>query len=71
MLHKLILLTFITTSVVAQQESTRFSLKEAAEFAIQNNYLGKNAARDVEIAELQKMANNVYRASTSQCNPQL
>lgn len=54
MLHKLILLTFITTSVVAQQESTRFSLKEAAEFAIQNNYLGKNAARDVEIAELQK-----------------
>ena len=54
MLHKLILFLFITTSVVAQQERTRFSLREAAEFAIQNNYLGKNAARDVEIAKLQK-----------------
>ena len=54
MLHKLILFLFITTSVFSQQETTQFSLKEAAEFAIQNNYLGKNAARDVEIAKLQK-----------------
>ena len=43
MLHKLILFLFITTSVFSQQETTQFSLKEAAEFAIQNNYLGKNA----------------------------
>lgn len=54
MLHKLTLFLFISTSVFSQQETTRFSLKEAAEFAIQNNYLGKNAARDVEIAKLQK-----------------
>ncbi|CAI8185790.1 MAG: Uncharacterised protein [Formosa sp. Hel1_33_131] len=54
MLHKLTLFLFISTSVFSQQETTRFSLKEAAEFAIQNNYLGKNAARNVEIAKLQK-----------------
>ena len=38
----------------SQQETTQFSLKEAVEFALQNNYMGKNAARDVEIAKLQK-----------------
>ena len=54
MLHKLTLFLFITTSVFSQQDISRFSLKEAVDFAIQNNSISKNAARDVEIARLQK-----------------
>ena len=54
MLPKFILFLLITTSVFSQQEISRFSLKEAVDFALQNNYISKNAARDVEIAKLQK-----------------
>jgi outer membrane protein TolC len=54
MLHKLTLFLLISTSVFSQQEISRFSLKEAVDFAIQNNSISKNAARDVEIAKLQK-----------------
>ena len=54
MLPKLTLFLLITTSVFSQQEISRFSLKEAVDFALQNNSISKNAARDVEIAKLQK-----------------
>jgi len=54
MLPKFILFLLITTSVFSQPEMSRFSLKEAVDFALQNNSLSKNAARDVEIAKLQK-----------------
>jgi outer membrane protein TolC len=54
MLTKLTLFLLITTSVFSQQEISRFSLKEAIDFAIRNNSLSKNAARDVKIAKLQK-----------------
>ena len=54
MLHKLTLFLLISTSVFSQQEISRFSLKEAVDFALQNNSISKNAARDVEIAKLQK-----------------
>ena len=54
MLPKFILFFVITTSVFSQQEVSQFSLKEAVDFALQNNSLSKNAARDVEIAKLQK-----------------
>lgn len=54
MLPKFILFLLITTSVFSQQEMSQFSLKEAVDFALQNNYLSKNATRDVEIAKLQK-----------------
>ena len=54
MLPKFILFLLITSSVFSQQEISRFSLKEAVDFALQNNSISKNAARDVEIAKLQK-----------------
>ena len=54
MLHKLTLFLLISTSVFSQQEIYRFSLKEAVDFALENNSISKNAARDVEIAKLQK-----------------
>jgi outer membrane protein TolC len=54
MLPKFILFLFITASVFSQQEITQLSLKEAVDFALQNNSISKNAARDVEIAKLQK-----------------
>ena len=54
MLHKLTLFLFITTSVFSQEKPMQFSLVEAVEFALENNYKGINAARDVEIAKLQK-----------------
>jgi len=54
MLHKLALFLFITTAVFSQEKPTQFSLVEAVEFALENNYKGLNAARDVEIAKLQK-----------------
>ena len=54
MLHKLTLFLLISTSVFSQQEISRFSLKEAVDFALENNSISKNAARDVEIAKLQK-----------------
>ena len=54
MLHKLALFLFITTSVFSQEKPAQFSLVEAVEFALENNYKGLNAARDVEIAKLQK-----------------
>jgi len=54
MLPKFILFLLITTSVFSQPEMSRFSLKEAVDFALQNNSLSQNAARDVEIAKLQK-----------------
>jgi outer membrane protein TolC len=54
MLPKFIIFLFITTSVFSQQEITQLSLKEAVDFALQNNSISKNAARDVEIAKLQK-----------------
>ncbi|MDC1472431.1 TolC family protein [Flavobacteriaceae bacterium] len=54
MLHKLALFLFVTTSVFSQDKPTQFSLVEAVEFALENNYKGLNAARDVEIAKLQK-----------------
>lgn len=54
MLHKLILFLLITTSLFSQQETSQFSLKEAVQFAVQNNSMSKNAARDIEIAKLQK-----------------
>ena len=54
MFPKFILFFVITTSVFSQQEIKQLSLKEAVDFALQNNSLSKNAARDVEIAKLQK-----------------
>lgn len=54
MLHKTILFLLITTSLFSQQEASKFSLKEAVNFAIENNSMSKNAARDIEIAKLQK-----------------
>ena len=54
MLPKLTLFLLITTSLFSQQEVSQFSLKEAVDFALQNNSISKNAARDVEIAKLQK-----------------
>ena len=54
MLHKLTLFLLISTSVFSQQEISRFSLVEAVDFALKNNSISKNAARDVEIAKLQK-----------------
>ena len=54
MFHKLSFFLLISTSVFSQQEISRFSLKEAVDFAIQNNALSQNADRDVEIAKLQK-----------------
>ena len=54
MLSKFILFFVITTSVFSQQETIQLSLKEAVDFALQNNSISKNAARDVEIAKLQK-----------------
>ncbi len=54
MLHKLTLFLCITTSVFSQEEIAQFSLIEAVEFALENNYIGINATRDVEIAKLQK-----------------
>ena len=54
MLPKLTLFLLITTSLFSQQETLQFSLKEAVEFALQNNTMSKNAARDIEIAKLQK-----------------
>ena len=54
MLPKLTLFLLITTSLFSQQEVSQFSLKEAVDFALQNNSMSKNAARDVEIAKLQK-----------------
>ena len=54
MLHKLTLFLLISTSVFSQQEISQFSLKEAVDFALENNSISKNAARDVEIAKLQK-----------------
>ena len=54
MLHKLTLFLLISTSVFSQEEVYRFSLKEAVDFALENNSISKNAARDVEIAKLQK-----------------
>jgi len=51
---KLTLFLLITTSLFSQQETLQFSLKEAVEFALQNNTMSKNAARDIEIAKLQK-----------------
>ena len=53
MFPKFILFFVITTSVFSQQEIKQLSLKEAVDFALQNNSLSKNAARDVEIAKLQ------------------
>ena len=54
MFHKLTFFLLITTSMFSQQEISRFSLKEAVDFAIENNSLSQNADRDVEIAKLQK-----------------
>lgn len=54
MLPKLTLFLLITTSLFSQQEVSQFSLREAVDFALQNNSMSKNAARDVEIAKLQK-----------------
>lgn len=54
MLHKTILFLLITTSLFSQQEASKFSLKEAVNFAIENNSMSKNAVRDIEIAKLQK-----------------
>ena len=54
MLPKLTLFLLITTSLFSQQETSKFSLKEAVQFAVQNNSMSKNAARDIEIAKLQK-----------------
>ena len=54
MLPKLTLFLLITTSLFSQQETLQFSLKEAVEFALQKNTMSKNAARDIEIAKLQK-----------------
>ena len=54
MLHKLTLFLLISTSVFSQEEVYRFSLKEAVDFALENNSISKNATRDVEIAKLQK-----------------
>jgi len=54
MLHKITLFIFITTSAFSQEKPIPFSLVEAVEFALENNYVGINAARDVEIAKLQK-----------------
>ena len=54
MLHKLTLFLLISTSVFSQEEVYRFSLKEAVDFALENNSINKNATRDVEIAKLQK-----------------
>jgi len=55
MLPKLTLFLLITTSLFSQQETSKFSLKEAVQFAVQNNSMSKNAARDIEIAKLQKL----------------
>ena len=54
MLPKLTLFLLITTSLFSQQETSKFSLKEAVQFAVQNSSMSKNAARDIEIAKLQK-----------------
>lgn len=54
MLPKITLFLFITTSLFSQQEVLQLSLKEAVDFALQNNSMSKNAARDIEIAKLQK-----------------
>lgn len=54
MLYKTIFFLLITTSLFSQQEASKFSLKEAVDFAIENNSMSKNAARDIEIAKLQK-----------------
>ena len=54
MLPKLVLFLLITTSLFSQPKTSKFSLKDAVNFAVQNNSMSKNAARDVEIAKLQK-----------------
>lgn len=54
MLPKLVLFLLITTSLFSQPKTSKFSLKDAVNFAVQNNSMSKNAARDIEIAKLQK-----------------
>ena len=54
MLPKLVLFLLLTTSLFSQPKTSKFSLKDAVNFAVQNNSMSKNAARDIEIAKLQK-----------------
>ena len=58
MLPKFISL-FIHNSRYFLNKKSQLSLKEAVDFALQNNSMSKNAARDVEIAKTPKMGNNI------------
>lgn len=56
MKHKLILLFSLLLSIYGycQENSQSFSLQEAIDFALENNRIAKNAARDIEAAKKQK-----------------
>jgi outer membrane protein TolC len=55
MKHFLILIAFLTTSLVFSQEvPLNFSLQEAIDFALKNNRTAINAARDIDAAKQQK-----------------
>jgi len=47
------------------KESYSFTLKQAIEHAIQNNYSVLNANRDIEAAKQKKMGNHYYRFATN------
>ena len=51
--YALLLLLIISISAKAQ-ESFSFSLDEAIQYALQNNYTVRNAALDIDAAEKQK-----------------
>lgn len=56
MQNKSILFLLLLYSIIgfSQEETHRFSLQEAIDYALENNRTTKNAARDVEAAKLQK-----------------
>lgn len=50
----LLLLLFCTSLSFAQEQTTRFSLQEAIDYALDNNRQSQNATRDIEAAKQQK-----------------
>jgi outer membrane protein len=48
-----------------QKETYSFTLQQAIDYAIQNNYSAINANRDIEICKTKKMGNNNNRIASN------
>lgn len=54
MKNKLLILAFFFSLIISAQETKKFSLQDAIDYALENNRTGKNAERDIEAAKQQK-----------------